>query len=159
MTHTHAWRSFKRMQDAAAAIGSLIYAIAAVEAWRVLNLAPDVKRELILWAPGAFLVLAGFGPIVTPPLRRRMVGYVWNSFTVGVGQSLGSVSIGAGLLSLAAGFIAWRLIAAMRGGGMPAGLFCGYAAGVGVLWAQVAIIRRIEREPGARPLIEEDGVA
>jgi hypothetical protein len=62
---------------------------------------------------------------------------------------------GAGILAVAAAFIGWRLLIAARGEGLPAGLFCGYAAGIGVLWAQTVVIRQIEREPGARALIEE----
>jgi len=157
VTHTRAWRSFKRMQDVAAAIGSLIYAAAAGAAWFVLPAPQALKLQLILFYPATFLLLTGLGPLLTAPPRRWLLRRVWSSFSAGVGQSAGSVGIGLGLLAAAAAFIGWRLAAAAHGAGLPTGLFCGYAAGIGVLWAQAATVRLIEREPGARPIIEEAG--
>jgi hypothetical protein len=41
-----------------------------------------------------------------------------------------------------------------HGGRYPAGVFSGYAAGIGILVAQILLVRQIERDPAVRPLIE-----
>ena len=57
-------------------------------------------------------------------------------------------------LLLAAGFIYWQVAAVEHGGRYPAGVFSGYAAGIGILVAQILLVRRMERDPEIRALIE-----
>lgn len=155
MTYTRAWRNFRRMQDSSAAIGSLIYAAAIVHAWRVLPGAAELKFELTIGFPAAFLLLTWLVPLAVTPLRRQLRRYVWISFTAGFGQTVASVLVGLAVLSGAAGFIYWQVFsAAHRGGPYPAAIFSAYAAGIGVLYAQAILAHRLEREPKVKPIIE-----
>jgi hypothetical protein len=154
VTHTRAWRNFRRMQDGSAAIGSLIYAAAIVHAWRVLPGAAGLKFELTIVAPAAFLLLTWLVPLGVAPLRRQLRRYVWISFTAGFGQTAGSVISGLVVLAGAAGFIYWQVFKATHGGPYPAAIFSAYAAGIGVLYAQAILVHRLEREPQVRPMIE-----
>ena len=159
MTHTRAWRNFRRMQDGSAAIGSLIYAAAVVHAWRVLPGAARLKLDLTIVVPCVFLLLTWLTPLAIAPLRRQLRRYVWISFTAGFGQTASSVIVGLVVLAGAAGFIYWQVFsAAHRGGPYPAAIFSAYAAGIGVLYAQAILAHRLEREPRVRPMIEvKDG--
>jgi hypothetical protein len=77
------------------------------------------------------------------------------SFRWGFGQTPISVLTGVGVLAAMAAFIWWQCHqAAFNGGRYPAGVFSGYAAGIGILIAQFLIGRRLERDPDVRPLIE-----
>lgn len=157
MTHTPAWRAFKRTEDCACAFASLIYAGAVLHAWQVLPGAPSVKLLWILAAPSLFLGLSFVLPILIGPVRRMLVRYVWMSFKAGFGQSPVSILTGLGMLVVAALFIYLQVSGVAHGGSYPAGVFAGYAAGIGVLFAQALLVRVLERHPDVRPQIEQRG--
>ena len=155
MTHTRAWRNFKRTEDCAWLFASLIYAGAVLHGWRVLPGDGSVKLLFILAAPLLFLSLSALLPLVLPPLRRLLGRYVWMSFKAGFGQTPMSVLSGLGLLAFAAVFIYLQISSVPSGGRYPARVFAGYAAGIGILIAQAVLVRALERDPALRPLIEE----
>jgi hypothetical protein len=157
MAHTPAWRAFKRTEDCACAFASLIYLGAVLHAWRVLPGDSSAKLLWILAAPSIFLGLCFVLPLLIGPLRRMMVRYVWMSFKSGFGQSPVSILSGLGMLALAAGFIYLQVSGVHRGGDYPAGVFAGYAAGIGVLFAQAILVRVLERHPEVKPEIEQQG--
>ena len=157
MNHTPAWRAFKRTEDCACAFASLIYIGAVLHAWRVLPGDSSVKLLWILAAPSMFLGISFVLPVVVGPLRRMLVRYVWMSFKAGFGQSPTSILSGLGLLAAAAVFIYLQVSAVQRGGRYPVGVFAGYAAGIGVLFAQALLVRVLERHPEVRPVIEQRG--
>jgi hypothetical protein len=155
VNQTRAWRNFKRMQDVAVTAGMLIYAGAVIHAWRVLPGVPQLKFELTLLFPAAFLVLFWLGPLVVPPVRQLLGRYVWMSFDAGFGQTPMSVIVGVGVLATAAAFIYLQVSGVAHGGRYPAGVFSGYGAGIGILLAQAIVVRLLERQPDVRRKIEE----
>jgi hypothetical protein len=155
MKFTPPWRLFRRMQDSAVVAAVLIYAGAVAHAWRVLPGATGLKAELTLAFPAAFFVLAVAAFMLTPFLRNALSRHVWISFRTGFGQSVISVLVVVGVLIGAAGFIFWQTHDAASGGRYPAGVFSGYAAGIGLLLAQALLVRRLERDPVFRSQIEE----
>lgn len=155
MAYTRAWRNFKRMQDSALAAGALIYAGAVVHAFNVLPGGVELIAQRTLIWPGAFAFLSLAVPILVLPLRRVLARYVWISFLAGFGQSVISVLTGLGLLGAAALFIYWQVAGVADGGRYPAGVFSGYAAGLGILAAQALLVRALERDPLVRPQIEQ----
>lgn len=155
MSHIAPWRHFKRAQDGAAAAGGLIYAAAAVYAWRAMPGPPASKLQLMLLVPAGFFAVVGAPALLIAPLRRLVLQYVWTSFVAGFGQSPGSFATSFALFAGAAGFVAWRLVADAAGGCYPLGVLCGCAAGLGMLLAQAVLTRRLEREPEVRAVIEE----
>ena len=154
MTYTRAWRNFRRMQDSAALFASLIYLAAVLHAWRVLPGPAERKAMFTLAFPGLFLGLTLAGFLTLPPARRWVRRYVLMSFKAGFGQTVGSVLWGLGLLLFAAGFIYLQIAGVARGGRYPAGVFSGYAAGIGVILAQALQVRSLERDTDLRPTIE-----
>jgi hypothetical protein len=146
---------FRRMQYTAFAAGALIYAAAAVHAWRVLPGAPTPKLEALLLIPGLYFVATLAIPLAAPPVRRMLSTHIWISFRTGFGQS--AISVLSVVLVL--GGFAWLVYAdilrAAARGGFPSSAFCAYAAGVGVLLAQALLVRHIERDPALRARIEE----
>jgi hypothetical protein len=155
--HTRAWRNFKRMQDSTVAVASLIYAGAVVNAFEALP-GPSglVAQRTLVW-PGIFLSLSLGLPLVVGPIRRSLTRYVWLSFQAGFGQTVMSILTGVGLLSGAALFMYWQIGDAAHGGRYPAGVFSGYGAGIGILAAQAALVRVLERHPDVRREIDLDG--
>lgn len=153
--HTRAWRAFKRTEDCAGLFAALVYLGAGLHAWSVLPANGALKAVVVLAAPAAFGGLCFTAPLAVAPLRRLLAGFVWRSFTSGFGQSPVSVLSGLGLLVFAAGFIYAQVAAVAHGGRYPAGVFSGYAAGIGVLFAQAVLVRALERDPALRPMIEE----
>ncbi len=153
MVFIRAWRDFKRMQDVAVCAASLIYAGAVANAFSELpgGVRLIVQRTLV-W-PGMFLVLSLAVPLLVPVLSRMLARYVWLSYQAGFGQTPVSVLSGVGLLSGAALFIYFQIHQAAHGGPYPAGVFSGYAAGIGILAAQAALVRALERDPGVRSQI------
>ena len=151
---TRAWINFRRMQSSGLVAGVLIYAGAALHAWQALPGPEDLKRQRILLFPAIFVVLTVAAAQTVPPMRRWVRDYVWMSFRAGFGQSWPSVVIALGLLAGAAMFIYWQWAAATHGGRYPAGVFSGYAAGIGILIAQVLATRALERDPAVRNFIE-----
>ena len=154
MAHVQAWRSFRRMQRSTCAAGGLIYAGAAVHAWRVLPGPTSLKASLILVFPAVFGLLAFVAPLQVRAIRRLLKRYVWMSFAAGFGQTPVSVMVGLGLLVLAAAFIYLQIAGVASGGRYPAGVFSGYGAGIGILFAQALLATALEREPKIRQIIE-----
>jgi hypothetical protein len=152
--HTLAWRNFRRSQDATCLVASLIYAGAVLHAWRVLPGPAQTKLVFTLAAPLIFLALTMLLPLVVGGLRRQLRRYVWMSFNAGFGQTPGSILKGLGLLALAAGFIYLQVAGVAKGGRYPAGVFSGYAAGIGILFVQAVLVRSLERDPEVRLCIE-----
>lgn len=155
MVFIRAWRDFKRMQDVAVCAAGLIYAGAVVNAFAVLPGGVRLIVERTLLWPGMFLFLSLALPLLIGGARRALTRYVWLTFQSGFGQTPVSVLSGIGLLSGAALFIYWQVWDATHGGRYPAGVFSGYAAGIGILIAQAALVRSLEREPEVRRVIEE----
>jgi hypothetical protein len=154
MDHTASWRNFRRMQLSTFAAASLIYAGAVIYAWRTLPGAEDLKLQRTIFFPLSFLLLSWLLPLLIPRLRRSLSKYVWMSYLAGFGQSVISVLTGIGVLLAAAGFIYWQVADVAHGGRYPAGVFSGYAAGIGILIAQILLVRRMESDPDIRRLIE-----
>jgi hypothetical protein len=155
--HTPAWRNFKRMQDCACLFASLIYLGAVIHAWRVLPGASQTKLIFTIAAPLIFAALTMLLPVVVGGLRRQLRRYVWMSFNAGFGQTPGSIISGLGLLAFAAGFIYLQIAGVAKGGRYPAGVFSGYAAGIGILYVQAVLVRSLERDPEIRKRIETAG--
>jgi hypothetical protein len=155
MAYSRAWQNFKRMQDVTVAAACLIYAGAVLHAFDSLpgGLGLIAQRTLI-W-PAMFLTLSLALPLLVAALRRPLARYVWMSFQAGFGQTASSVIIGVGLLAGAALFMYWQIAGAATGGRYPAGVFSGYAAGIGILGAQAVLVRALERLPDVRAKIEE----
>jgi len=154
MDYNPSWRNFRRMQLSTLAAAVLIYAGALLYAWRTLPGGDEMKLWRTVLFPAAFLLLSWSVPIVVGPARRWLSRYVWMSYVAGFGQNVISVLTGIGLVAAAAAFIYWQVAATRHGGRYPAGVFSGYAAGIGILAAQIAMLRRLERDPAVRRQIE-----
>jgi hypothetical protein len=154
MVHSRAWRNFRRMQDTTVAIAALIYAGAVLHAFdRLPGDLRMIAQRTLVW-PGIFLLLSLGLPLAWGVVRRPLAKWVWMSFQAGFGQSVGSVLSGVGLLSGAALLMYWQVSNAANGGRYPAGVFSGYAAGIGILAAQAMLVRVLERHPEVRRQIE-----
>ena len=152
--HVPAWRNFKRMQASACLFASLIYIAACLHAWRVLPGSIGLKAAVTVAFPAIYFAAAFVLPLVIPALRRRLKRYVWMSFAAGFGQTPVSVLTGLGLLAVAAVFIYLQVAGVATGGRYPAGVFSGYGAGIGILFAQALLVLVLEREPKIREIIE-----
>ena len=155
MTHTRSWRLFRRMQGACLATATLIYAAAVVQAWTVLPGSSALKLQRTALFPGMFLGLSFLLAVAAPPVRRFLTGHLWVSYRTGFGQTVISVLGGVGVLLVVAGFIFWSVNVGAHGGKYPGSAFSGYAAGIGLLCAQLLLVRGIERDPVFRVQIEE----
>jgi hypothetical protein len=152
--HVEAWRKFKRMQASACTFASLIYAGAVIHAWRVLPGGVGLKLAVTLAFPAFYFVCAFILPLKIPSLRQFLMRYVWMSFAAGFGQNALSVLTGLGMLAFAAAFIYMQIAGVAHGGRYPAGVFSGYGAGIGILFAQAILVLALEREPKVRQIIE-----
>lgn len=154
MAHTLAWRNFKRTEDLTVVTAGLIYAGAVVHAFdRLPGGVALIAERTLLW-PGVFLSLSLGAPLAVGVLRRTLARYVWMSFRAGFGQTAQSILTGVALLAGAAAFMYWQISSAANGGRYPAGVFSGYAAGIGILAAQAALVRVLEKHPEVRREIE-----
>jgi len=154
MPHTPAWRNFKRTQDLTVATAGLIYAGAVVNAFDRLPGGSELITQRTLIFPALFLSLSFTLPLLIGPVRRSLARYVWMSFQAGFGQNVRSIIAGVLLLGGAAGLIYWQISNAAHGGRYPAGVFSGYAAGIGILIAQAALVRVLEKHPEVKKQIE-----
>jgi hypothetical protein len=150
-----AWRNFKRMQASACTFASLVYLAATIHAWRVLPGPDRLKLVFTLVFPAVYFLAALVLPLQVRPIRRVLKRYVWMSFAAGFGQTPISVLTGLGVLALAAGFIYLEIAGVAHGGRYPAGVFSGYGAGIGILFAQALLVFALEREPKIREIIEQ----
>lgn len=154
MAHTPAWRNFKRTEDLTVATAALIYAGAVVHAFnRLPGETALIAQRTLIW-PGIFLTLSLALPLVVGIIRRPLTRYVWMSFLAGFGQTARSILAGVVLLATAAGLMYWQISSAANGGRYPAGIFSGFAAGIGILAAQAALVRVLEKHPEVRRKIE-----
>jgi hypothetical protein len=154
MAHTPAWKSFKRTQDLTVAMASLIYAGAVVHAFARLPWTMGVITQRTLIFPAIYLALSLAVPLAVGGLRRGLTRYVWMSYQAGFGQTLFSILSGVVLLGGAAGFMYWQISTAVPGGRYPTGVFSAYGAGIGILAAQAALVRVLEKQPEVRAEIE-----
>ena len=154
MAHTSAWRNFRRTQDLTVATAGLIYAGAVLHAFdRLPGSEALIAQRTLIW-PGVFLTLSLALPLAVGVFRRGLARYVWMSFQAGFGQNVRSILSGVILLGGAAALIYWQISSAAQGGRYPAGVFSGYAAGIGILAAQAALVRVLEKHPEVRKQIE-----
>jgi len=154
MPHTPAWRNFKRTQDLTVATAGLIYAGAVVHAFdRLPGGSELIAQRTLIW-PAVFLSLSFTLPLLIGAVRRPLARYVWMSFQAGFGQNVRSILSGVALLGGAAALIYWQISNAAGGGRYPAGVFSGYAAGIGILAAQAALVRVLEKHPDVKKQID-----
>lgn len=154
MIPKESWRLFRRMQYSVLAVGVLVYAAAAIDAWGVVPGQALFKWRLTTLFPGVYLVVTLGAVLWIPPLRRAIRRHIWVSYQTGFGQSPISVIVGMGLLVAVAGLMVWEAHGLARGGPSPGGAFSGYGAGLGLLVAQAALSRSIESDPKLRAQIE-----
>lgn len=150
MTEKSAWRVFQSMQDSVLTVGTLVYAMAALDAWQVLPGGADLKLRLTALFPGAFLLATLAAVLAVAPLRRAISRHLLISYRTGFGQTVISVVGGLGLLVAVAGLMVWQAHHLAHGGTSPAGAFAGYGAGLGLLIAQAILVRRLapDADPG-----------
>lgn len=154
MAHTPAWRTFRRTQDLTVVMALLIYAGAVAHAFaRLPGDRSLIVQRTLLW-PALFLFVTFALPLLVGAIKRPLARYVWTSFKAGFGQTAASVLSGVLLLGSAAAFMYWQISSAAHGGRYPAGVFSGYAAGIGILAAQAILVRVLEVDPVARKEIE-----
>jgi hypothetical protein len=154
MPHIPAWKTFRRTQDLTVLIAGLIYTGAVAHAFNKLPADPQrLSQHVLIW-PAGFLAAALLIPLLVGPIRRPLARYVWATWQAGFGQTVGSILGGVALLGGAAGFMYWQISGAATGGRPVVGVFCGYAAGIGILAAQAALVRVLERHPDVRKQIE-----
>ena len=132
----------------------LIYAGAVVHAFGHLPGDRDVIAQRTLIFPAVFLSLSFTTPLLIGAVRRPLARYVWISFQAGFGQNVRSILSGVVLLGGAAALVYWQISNAAHGGRYPAGVFSGYAAGIGILAAQATLVRVLERHPEVKKQIE-----
>ena len=154
MAHVQAWRSFKRMQATACAFASLVYAGATIHAWRVLPGAVGLKAMVTLAFPAFYCLAAFVAPLAIRPFRRSLKRYIWMSFRAGFGQTPVSVLSGLGVLAVAAVVIYLQIAGYAHGGRYPSGVFSGYGAGIGIVFAQALLVFDLEKDPEVRTVIE-----
>ena len=141
---------FRRMQASVLAVGLLVYAGAALDAWQAPPSGGALKWRLTVIYPGAYLVLTLVGALTIPAVRGALRRHLWISYRAGFGQSVISVLVGLGLLVAVAGLVVFQAHAVARGGASPGGAFSGFGAGIGLLIAQVLQVRALEADPQVR---------
>jgi hypothetical protein len=156
MVYRKSWLDFRRMQDVAALASLLIYGAALIQGYLVLPGGGLLFRERLLIWPGLFALISFAVPLAILPVRKQLARYVWGSFHAGFGQSPPSVLTGIGLLFIAAIFLFWQIDEAGRGGRYPTGIFSAFGAGIGILLAQVWLVRVLQRDPLTWPKIKVD---
>ena len=154
MVHTSAWRNFKRAENLAVVTAALIYAGAVFYAFDHLPLAASQVALRALAFPAIYLLLTLALPLALSRLRKPLTRYVWMSFQAGFGQTALSILGGLTFPAGAGAFMYWQIANAQPGSPYPAGVFSAYAAGIGILAAQAALVRVLERDPEVRAQIE-----
>ena len=155
MVFVRAWVNFRRMEDVTAAAGVLIYAAAVVRGFQDLpGGAAVVARWTVVW-PLIWLLFTLGVSLLVPTFRRSLTRYVWMSFRARFGQTPTSVVMSVVLLMGAALLIYHEMAEIEATGRYATSVFSAYAAGVGLLIAQAALVRTLERQPEVRAVIEE----
>jgi hypothetical protein len=126
------------MQTSLALAAILAYAACALEAWRLPH-ASNLPRTEVFSA--AFFAATLCAAIWVPMLRAALEAHLMTSYRTGFGQGLVSVAVSLTVVLAAATFLLWRI----HGSGDPAPAFSAFAAGIGLLVAQVVLVRRLER--------------
>lgn len=155
MALTPSWRNFRRTEDCAAVAGALVYAAAVLHAWQALPGSASLKTAILLAFPVGYLALTLLIFLGFKPIRRRLKAYVWMSFEAGFGQSVLSILVAMAILFGIASLLYLEVGQAQAGGRYPAGVFSGYAAGIGILIAQAILARDLERDPVRRAAIDQ----
>ena len=133
-----AWKKFRRMQTSLAVAAILAYAACALEAWRLPH-APNLPRAAMFSV--GFFVITLAAALGVPMLRTAVQGHLMTSYRTGFGQGLVSVAVSLTVILAAATFLLWRI----HGPDDPAPAFAAFAAGIGLLVAQVVLVRRLGR--------------
>ena len=154
MAQTPAWRNFKRAEHLAVATAALIYAGAVLYAFDHLPLPKAQIALRTLAFPAIYLLLSLALPLALGRLRKPLSRYVWTSFQAGFGQTALSILGGLTFPTGAGAVMYWQIADAQPGSPYPAGVFSAYAAGIGILAAQAALVRVLERDPEVRAQIE-----
>jgi hypothetical protein len=126
------------MQTSLALAAILAYAACALEAMRMPH-TPNLPRTAVFSA--GFFALTLAAALWIPVLRTAVQGHLLASYRTGFGQGLVSVSVSLTIILAAAAFLLWRI----HGPDDPAPAFSAFAAGIGLLVAQVVLVRRLER--------------
>ena len=126
------------MQISLALAAILAYAACVLEAWRLPH-APNLPRTAVFSA--AFFVATVGAALWIPVLRTAVEAHLMTSYRTGFGQGLVSVAVSLTVILAAAAFLLWRI----HGAGDPAPAFSAFAAGIGLLVAEVVLVRRLER--------------
>jgi hypothetical protein len=77
MAFSATWRMYRRMQDSTLAAAVLVYAAAAINAWRWLPGGRDLKLEVTLLFPGLFFALSFLAILLIPVLRAALWRHLW----------------------------------------------------------------------------------
>ncbi len=129
------------MHTSLALAAILAYAACAMEAWRL----PHVANLPRTAAFSAFFFLGTLAATLWVPMLRNAIQlHLMTSYRTGFGQGLVSVAVSLTTILAAATFLLWRI----HGSGDPAPAFSAFAAGIGLLVAQVVLVRRLGRGPG-----------
>jgi hypothetical protein len=143
MATSSAWEKFRRMQTSLALAAMLAYASSALEAWRLPHTTNLVRTAAF---SAGFCVATLVAALWVPVLRAAVETHLLTSYRTGFGQGLVSVAVSLTIILAAATFLLWRI----HGPDDPAPAFSAFAAGIGLLIAQVLLVRKLERGRAAR---------
>ena len=141
MAAPSAWKTFRRMHIGLVLAGVLAWAACALEALRTPHVHSLARAGLF---SAGFFGLTVAAVLWVPALRTAMKGHLLASYRTGFGQGLVSVTVSLTVILAAAVFLLWRV----HGPRDPAPAFAAFAAGIGLLVAQAALIRQLERDAG-----------
>lgn len=155
MAKSLAWRNFRRMQDLTLAFASLAYLADAILAWPLLPGGRALKLSIIVFFPIGYLIAVAALTMFVKRLRQVMTRFVWMSFKAGFGQSPISVLASMGVLTLITAYTYASSANAAESGRIPAGVFSGFGAGIGILIVQAVLTHRIQRDPDVQAEVDE----
>lgn len=154
MAFVPGWLNFRRMQDTVATVAGLLYAGLALEGWRALPSPEAVKLERLILLPGLLALCTFAGALLVAVLRQALMRHLWVSYRTGFGQTVISVLGGVGVLIILAVLSLWPVLFPDGAGPRPGSGFSAYGAGIGLLWAEAILVRRLEADPVLRQQIE-----
>ena len=129
------------MQASLALAAILAYAACVLEVWRLPH-ASHLPRTAMFSA--GFFAVTLVAALWVPMLRTAIEGHLMTSYRTGFGQGLISVAVSLTVILAAAVFLLWRI----HGPDDPAPAFSAFAAGIGLLVAQVVLVRRLGKARG-----------